>query len=90
MTVRKLQEFLDSHHVEYVRIIHSPAYTAQKVAASTHIPGKELAKTVMVKIDGKMAMAVLPATKKVDFKLLQEAISASQVELASERECLTS
>jgi Ala-tRNA(Pro) deacylase len=86
MTVRKLEEFLDSHHVKYVRIIHSPAYTAQKVAASAHIPGKELAKTVMVKIDGKMAMAVLPASKKVDFKLLREALGASQVELASERE----
>ena len=86
MTVRKLEEFLDSHHVKYVRIIHSPAYTAQKVAASAHIPGKELAKTVMVKIDGKMAMAVLPASKKVDFKLLREALGASQVELARERE----
>jgi len=83
---KKLQEFLDSHHVKYVRIIHSPAYTAQKVAASAHIPGKELAKTVMVKIDGKMVMAVLPASKKVDFKLLREAVGANQVDLAGERE----
>ena len=86
MTVRKLQEFLDSHHIKYVRIIHSPAYTAQKIAASAHIPGKELAKTVMVKIDGKMAMTILPASKQVDFKRLGEATSAGQVELARERE----
>jgi Ala-tRNA(Pro) deacylase len=86
MTMSKLQEFLDSHHIEYVRIIHSRAYTAQKVAASAHIRGKELAKTVMVKIDGQIAMAVLPATKKVDFRLLREALGASQVELANERE----
>jgi Ala-tRNA(Pro) deacylase len=86
MTVKKLQEFLDSHHVKYVRIIHSPAYTAQKVAASAHIPGKELAKTVMVQIDGKMVMAVLPASKKVDFKLLREAVGVNQVELADEQE----
>lgn len=86
MTVRKLQEFLDSHHIKYVRIIHSPAYTAQKIAASAHIPGKTLAKTVMVKVDGKVAMAILPASKQVDFKLLREATGAAQVELARERE----
>jgi Ala-tRNA(Pro) deacylase len=86
MTVRKLQEFLDSHHIKYVRIIHSPAYTAQKIAASAHIPGKELAKTVMIKVDGKMAMVVLPASKQVDFKLLREATGADQMELAKERE----
>ena len=86
MPVRKLKDFLDSHHVKYVTISHSPAYTAQEIAASAHIPGKELAKTVMVKIDGKMAMAVLPASYKVDFDLLKEVAGASSAELASEEE----
>lgn len=67
MPVRKLIESLDSHNIKYVTISHSTAYTAQQIAASAHIPGKELAKTVMVKIDGKMAMAVLPASYKLDF-----------------------
>ena len=50
----KTREFLDSHYVKYITIRHSPAFTAQEIAASAHIPGKELAKTVMVKIDGAM------------------------------------
>ena len=65
---------------------HSHAYTAQEVAASAHIPGRKLAKTVMVKIDGKMAMAVLSASDKIDFVLIQETAGASKVELASEHE----
>jgi len=86
MPVKKLKEYLDSHHIKYVTISHSPVYTAPEIAASAHIPGKELAKTVMVKIDGRMAMAVLPASYKVDFDLLKEAAGASSVELASEEE----
>jgi Ala-tRNA(Pro) deacylase len=58
MPVKALQDFLDSHHMKYVTISHSPAFTAQEIAASAHIPGRELAKTVMVKLNGKMAMAV--------------------------------
>ena len=86
MPARKLKQFLDSHNIKYVSIKHSEAYTAQEIAASAHIPGKELAKTVIVKIDGNMAMAVLPAGYKVEFELLQEAAKANKVELASEEE----
>lgn len=86
MPVKKLKDFLDSHSIKYVTISHSQAYTAQEIASSAHIPGKELAKTVMIKIDGKMAMAVLPASYKVDFDLLKKTIGASKVELASEKE----
>lgn len=86
MPVKKLKEFLDSQNVKYVVISHSRAYTAQEIAAVARIPGKELAKTVMVKIDGQMAMAVLPASQRVNFAQLQAAAGAQQVELASEKE----
>ena len=86
MPVKKIRAFLDSNNVKYVIIKHSPAYTAQEIAASAHVSGKELAKTVMVKINGKMTMAVLPATYKVDFNLLKKASGADKVELAREEE----
>ena len=54
MPVKKLKEFLDENRVKYVTISHSLAYTAQEIAASAHIRGKELAKTVIVKADGRM------------------------------------
>ncbi len=86
MPASKLKEFLDSHSIKYVVISHSTAYTAQEVAASSHIRGKELAKTVVVKAGGKMAMAVLPASHKIDFSLLSKAAGASSVTLANEAE----
>ena len=86
MPVQKLKEFLDSHNVKYVTISHSRAFTAQETAATVHVPVKELVKTVMVKINGKMAMAVLPASCKVDFDLLKKATRAATIEIASEKE----
>ena len=86
MPLMRLREYLDKNNVKYVVISHSPAYTAQGIAALAHIPGKELAKTVIVKLDGKLAMAVLPATFQVDFGLLKRATKANTVELASEVE----
>ena len=84
MPVRKVREFLDSNGVKYIAISHSPFYTAQEIAASAHVPGRELAKTVIVKIDGEIALTVLPASHKVDFSLLKSAVGASSVELATE------
>jgi len=53
MPGKKIKEFLDSHQVKYISVTHSPAYTAQQIAQAAQIPAKELAKTVMIKIDGK-------------------------------------
>jgi Ala-tRNA(Pro) deacylase len=86
MSITKVREFLDSHHIKYIVIGHSPAYTAQEIASLAHVSGKEMAKTVMVKVDGKMAMAVLPASYQVDFDLLKQGLGATRVELAHEWE----
>jgi Ala-tRNA(Pro) deacylase len=86
MPVKKLKEFLNKERIKYVSIIHSTAYTAQEVAASAHITGKELAKTVIVLLDGEMAMAVLPANRKIVSQDLREVTGADQVKFASEEE----
>lgn len=82
----RLKSFLDEKSVKYTLLIHSPAYTAQESAATMHVPGKELAKTVVIKADGKLALAVLPASYRVNTKLLAEAAGAKKVELATENE----
>ncbi len=86
MPSSKLKAFLDKEGVRYVTVTHSTAYTAQEVAASAHIPGRELAKTVIVKLDGEMAMVVMPATAKVDLALLREVADADKAVLATEQE----
>ena len=84
MPVKKLKEFLDKEKIKYVSIIHSPAYTAQEVAASAHITGKELAKTVIVQLDGETAMAVLPANRKIVLQDLRDVTGADQVKFVPE------
>lgn len=84
MPLARLKQFLDSHKVKYVVISHSLAYTAQGVAALAHIPGKEMAKTVVVRIDGALAMAVVPASCQVDLPFLRRVLNARTVDLATE------
>lgn len=86
MPIRKITEFLDKNAVKYISISHSLAYTAQEIAASANIHGKELAKIVIIKLDNKLVMAVLPATKKVDLNLLKKVSGANQVVLPNEGE----
>ena len=86
MPLTKLREFLDSHHIKYLVISHSVAYTAQGIAALMHLSGKKLAKTVIVKIDGVLAMAVVPASMHVDLDLLRAAAGGGLVEVATEQE----
>lgn len=86
MPVDRLRKYLEENHVKYVTVSHTPAFTAQEIAASAHVPGKDLAKTVMVKLDGRMAMVVLPAPEKVSAARLKEITGARDVELATERE----
>jgi len=86
MPVDRLKKYLEENHVRFVTISHSPAFTAQEIAALAHVPGKELAKTVMVKLDGTMAMVILPAPDHVSANRLKEFSGAQEVELASEEE----
>jgi Ala-tRNA(Pro) deacylase len=86
MPVSMLKEFLDNNNIKYATIKHSLAFTSQEIAASAHIKGKELAKTVLIKIDGKMAMCVLPASHHVNFELLKRGIGEQNIRLANEVE----
>lgn len=86
MVTRKLKEFLDAHRVKYITLTHSPAFTAQEIAQSAHVSGREMAKTVIVALDGRMVMAVLPASHRVDLETLRAAAGAKSVMLASEEE----
>jgi len=86
MSLLRLKRFLDSYSIRYVVISHSVAYTAGAIAALTHIPGKEVAKTVIVKVDDALAMAVVSASQHVDLGLLKAATQAKTVRLAVEDE----
>ena len=86
MILQRLKVFLDSHNVKYVVLSHSPAYTSLEIAALARIPGKEVAKTVVVNADGKKLMAVLPASHMADLNTIRTFLRAEHIELASEQQ----
>lgn len=86
MPVERLKQFLDENDVRYETLRHSEAFTAQEAAAAAHVPGKNLAKTVMVRLDGDMVMVVLPSTFRVSLEKLEHVTGAGAVELAGEDE----
>lgn len=86
MALASLMNYLDENSVPYIVLYHSPAYTAQGIAGLAHISGQELAKTVIVLLDGKLVMAVLPAKYHVDLMLLRKRAKAKTVELAAEED----
>lgn len=89
MLVKRLKDFLENSHIKYVSIAHSPAFTAQEIAAAAHVSGKQVAKTVIIKIDDQLAMVVLPAHDHINFAALKETIGKGNIDLASESEFKT-
>jgi Ala-tRNA(Pro) deacylase len=87
MTIlRRLQDYLDSHHAHYEVLGHDKAYTAPELAHVLHVSGKIFAKVVIVKADDRFLMVVLPSNWRIDFERLTYVLGASHVRLATEDE----
>lgn len=86
MALLRILKHLDREGVSYQVILHPPAFSAQETAAAAHVRGREMTKIVIVKVDGHLAMAIVPADRSVDLEHLRLAIGAELVELASEVE----
>ena len=82
----RLKKFLDQQQVPYETHIHRTAYTAQQVAAEEHVPGRMMAKTIIVESRGQFLMVVLPAPRKVDMGTLRHLLDQPQARLATEAE----
>ena len=85
MPTTKLTEFLDASGGEYSTIRHDPVFTAQELASATHVAGREVAKAVVVSIDGKAALAVVPSPSKVDLQRIRDITGAKDASLLTER-----
>jgi Ala-tRNA(Pro) deacylase len=83
---KRLEKYLKEAGAWIATLTHPVAYTAQEVAAAQHVPGKQLAKVVLVDADGKLVMLVLPASYRVDFPKLKSVLKAKKVRLAREEE----
>ena len=87
--IKKLKTALDEAQVSYEVYNHPLAYTAQEVAATQHVSGKEMAKVVMIQVDGNLVMGVLPGSFKVNVHTVREGLGAKDVRLATEDEFIS-
>ena len=82
----KLREYLDTQKVPYEVLSHRQAFTAQEIAQAQHVPGRELAKVVMVRSGGAFVMLVVPAPYRVDLERAKSAVGKTDLVLATEDE----
>ncbi len=87
--LNKLKETLDAANVSYETYHHTLAYTAQEIAASQHVSGREIAKVVMLLVDEKLVMAVIPGCCKIHLDTVRSSLGATQVRLATEDEFIS-
>jgi len=83
---QQLKEYLESESVKFESSEHAAVFTAQEVAGTEHVPGKQMVKSVIVKADGDFIMCVLPAIHLIDFEKLKNLIKCEDLSLASEEE----
>jgi len=88
MRGEKLFNFLKENHIDYSLVTHSPSFTSQITAHRAHIPGKEFAKPVIVKINGKLTMVVVTANQRVNLTLLKNAFNSNDVKIADETDLM--
>jgi Ala-tRNA(Pro) deacylase len=89
MVLKRLTDFLDQHGVRYVVVQHSQAFTARELATLSHIPARDVAKTLILKVDDKPLMVVLPGSEMVEMTQVRSTLGAASVRLAAETELNT-
>jgi Ala-tRNA(Pro) deacylase len=82
----RLRNLLEQNGIAFEVMPHDPAFSAQQLAARMHVRGKEFVKAVVVKVDGRYAIAAVPAHRLVDEKALARVAGAARCELATEAE----
>ena len=84
----RLNTHLDQAHVSYEPVFHAPTHGAEYTASVMHVPGKEMAKTVVLRAGEKTLLAVLPASYHINLRKLAAVVGAP-VQLAEKQECNT-
>jgi Ala-tRNA(Pro) deacylase len=79
-----LQKYLDQH-VTYEVIPHTPTASSMRTAEVCHIPGRRVAKGVVLRRNGGYMLAVLPATHHIRLLELRRQLG-EDVDLAAESE----
>lgn len=82
----RLKTYLNREHVRYEVLPHPQAFRASEIAQILHEPERGIAKVIVVKVDDRFVMTVLPASWNVDIRRLRDVFGTHHVRLATEDE----
>ncbi len=80
-----VEAHLRQRYGAYEHLVHAPAFTARDLAAAEHVSGHRVAKLVVLRLRGELAIAIIAATDRVNLRPLEEA-TAARAELVPEEE----
>lgn len=83
-----VRDYLIGQRVWFETLLHRPAPSASRLAGNIHVSGRYVAKAVLVRTDGTKALAVLPATHRIDLARLSLVLGKGPLCLASEDEVI--
>jgi Ala-tRNA(Pro) deacylase len=81
----RIGDYLAEQRIDFERLPHPPAYSAQKRAKYLHVPGQQVAKCVLLVGPSGYLLAVLPATHQINTYALAELLDGL-VRLADNRQ----
>lgn len=86
MSAERVRRYLMENGVRYETHTHSAAYTTVDTATAGHVPCEQMAKVVLLDVDDRLVMVVVPGDRMVDLQKVGQVLNASFVDLAGERE----
>lgn len=82
----QVQDWLAARGAEFEELPHEAAYSSQRLAQAVHVRGDLVAKAVLLEVDDRFVVAVVPATHQIHLEMVRDALNAHHVELAGEHE----
>ncbi len=82
---RTVRNYLEQHRIPYDVIPHARTVCSMETAAAAHVPGDDLAKSVILKDETGYVMAIVPSTHRLELGRLHRTLHRP-VGLATENE----
>jgi Ala-tRNA(Pro) deacylase len=80
-----VRQYLADRNIPFETLVHPPAFTAQKRAKYLRVPGRLVAKAVLLYGPRDYFLAVLPATRRIDTEALSRQLGGP-IRIANEQE----
>lgn len=82
---QKIIKFLEKNKIKYQTIKHRTVYTAFDKSQTLKVPQKIIAKVLVLKMDGNLAIVLIAANKNLDLKSLKKVAKIKKIEFVSEK-----